>query len=99
VTGYDFHPSSILLETSRFVDYRDVLSAVIDAYNELLKQPKVAVYEEYKILSIVYNNRISIDGSEHLVVDITQNGDLVLDQATGPRVTPNEVSLTSWYDE
>lgn len=99
VDDYLFHPSSILLETGRFVDYRDVLSGFIQAYNNLLKDPKVAIYERYKTLSIVLNQSITIQEESHIVVDITTQGMLILDNENGPTMSPNEVTLTKWYDE
>lgn len=97
VDVYSFHPSSILLETSRFVDYRDVLSAVIDSYNELLEEPDTALFEEYKTLSVVCNKELVLDGERHLVLDILKTGELVLDN--GEQITPNEVTLQEWYHE
>ena len=97
VDVYAFHPSSILLETSRFVDYRDVLSALIDAYNELLEEPFVSLYEQYKTLSSVLNHEILLEDEKHLVVDITKRGELVLEN--GKSLAPNEVSIAAWYHE
>jgi BirA family biotin operon repressor/biotin-[acetyl-CoA-carboxylase] ligase len=97
VDVYSFHPSSILLETSRFVDYRDVLSALIDAYNDLLKEPFISLYEQYKVLNVVLHKSIVWNEQEHRVIDITKEGELVLDDQTV--ISPNEVSLASWYNE
>lgn len=97
VDVYSFQLSSIFLETSRTVDYRDVLSALIDAYNELLEEPFASLYEQYKTLSIVLNKTIVLDDKEYQVTDITKDGELFLDNKQ--KIAPNEVTLASWYHE
>jgi len=98
-TSYAFHPTSIYLETGRLVDYRDVLSAFIEAFNALIDVLDDVILEQYKTLSRVLNNDIAIDDTTHLVVDITKDGSLRLDHLDGPLVQPNEVTLQGWYDD
>lgn len=97
---YQFHPSSILLETGRFVDYRDVLSSFIDAFNALASSSHEDITQRYKEYSYVIDKYVHIDGQEVLVKDITSAGELLVerDDNTIITLTPNEVSLSNQYE-
>lgn len=96
---YAFHPSSILLETGRFVDYRDVLSSFIDSFNALSTYNRSEITELYKGYSFVIDKKILIDKKELLVIDINTKGELVVqDQDITKTYTPNEVTLADLYE-
>lgn len=95
--AYDFHPTSIYLQTGRNVDYRDVLQAFIEMFQARLSQPRARILTAYRKRSIVLGQSIRIDEEDHVVHAIEDNGSLRLDHADGPTVSPNEVTLSSWY--
>jgi BirA family biotin operon repressor/biotin-[acetyl-CoA-carboxylase] ligase len=95
--AYDFHPTSIYLQTGRTVDYRDVLQAFLEALNHRWRQARGRILTAYRKASIVIGQSIRIDGEDRLVHAIEDDGSLRLDHNTGPTVTPNEITLSSWY--
>ncbi len=98
--SYAFHPTSILLETNRQVDYRDVLSAFIDGFNKLIDRSVEEVHSLYKGYSVVIDRHIAIDGVSYLVKDVSIDGELIcLNNEKTVKMSPNEVSLTALYDE
>ena len=97
---YAFHPASILLETGRFIDYRDVLSGFINAYNQLLEYDVKQIHELYKGYSLVLDQVVHINEEEMLVLDITLQGELEVSvHGKTKRLSTNEVTLPEMYHE
>jgi biotin-(acetyl-CoA carboxylase) ligase len=69
----------------------------LEALNHRWRQARGRILTAYRKASIVIGQSIRIDGEDRLVHAIEDDGSLRLDHNTGPTVTPNEITLSSWY--
>jgi len=92
--------TSILLETKKTLDYRDVLQEFIAALNELETCRSCDLYNMYLEKSVIVGKNIVIDNEEHLVKTINLEGKVVLikDQVEILKHM-NEISFKEYYDE
>jgi len=97
---YDFHPGSILLETGKVIDYRDVLSLFIDTYNSYQELTIEELYRLYKDYTIVIGQEVDYQEEHYQIKDVLITGELVLvNNVHEVTVVLNEISLDGFYRE
>ncbi len=92
--------TSILLETKKNYDYRDVLFKFITKYNELLDCKSCDLYEDYLANNVVIGRDIIIDNENYYVKGINLEGKLVLVKDEHEYVKHmSEITLKEYYNE
>jgi len=95
---YDFHPTSILIETGNVMDYRDVLSLFIDTYNEYIDHSIEEIFFIYKDYSLVVGKEILYNDTLYEVMDVLITGELILKHDEERiHVMLNEVTMQDFY--
>lgn len=92
--------TSILLETDKRYDYRDVLQEFINAINEMNECKSCDLYNMYLDSSVVIGRNIVVDNKTCLVKTINLEGKVVLVKGDVEIVKHmNEISFKEYYDE
>jgi len=97
---YDFHPGSILLETGKVMDYRDILSLFIDMFNKYQDTSIDEIYKLYKDYTIIIGKEVDYQGEKYLIKDVLLTGEVVLVNNTNEIIVVlNEISIPGFYLE
>ncbi len=96
IENYEFFPTSIFLETSKIVDYRDVLTSFINHFTRLETESFSENFTMYKKLSTIIGKQIKTNKLEGKCIDINANGDLLLE--SGKMISgANEIIISGVY--
>lgn len=98
ISNYEFYPSSILLETSKIVDYKDVLSAFRTSFSQFESQRIEKWLPKYRENSIVIGKKVKTRNAVGTCVNISEKGALILED--GKVISgANEINIRGWRDE